>query len=162
MLVRRAPAVAIFIAAAALVVVAVQTPRWLAGQRDGAPAEVVPSRVRDPWLWQATVGQYPVGPASVLFFTAHTRYFESTGVVVGRDGGYRLLPLGVGEGHGLLSPDGQWYLRPGIGRIVDLRTGDERRTHRPLHPLAWSPDGKLVLATRDNDDAVITYGPDNQ
>ncbi|SDX92563.1 hypothetical protein SAMN05444365_10196 [Micromonospora pattaloongensis] len=162
MLIRRAPAVATFIAAAALVIVAAQAPGWLAAHHDAAPAAVVPSRVRDPWLWQATVGQHPVGPASVLFFTAHTRYFESTGVVVGRDGGYRLLPIGVGEGHGLLSPDGQWYLRPGTGSLVDLRTGDERPTHRPrLHPLAWSPDGRRVLATRDNDDAVITYGPDN-
>lgn len=159
---RRTRAVAAFIAAAALVVVAVQMPGWLAAQRDAAPAEVVPSRVRDPWLWQATVGQHPVGPASVLFFTDHSRYFESTGVVVGRDGGYRLLPIGVGEEHGLLSPDGRWYLRPGYGRLVDLRTGDERLTHRPLRPLAWSPDGKLVLASRNNDDDVITYGPDNQ
>ncbi|WP_146247371.1 TolB family protein [Micromonospora arborensis] len=160
---RRAPAIATFIAAAAIIFVAVQTPGWLAGRRDTAPADVVPSRVQDPWLWQATVGQHPVGPASMLFFTAHTRYFESTGVVVGRDGGYRLLPINLAEAPGLLSPDGRWYLRPGVGSLVDLRTGDERRTHQPgLNPLAWSPDGKLVLASKSNDDDVITYGPDNQ
>ncbi|MEU7996233.1 hypothetical protein AB0B83_12980 [Micromonospora sp. NPDC049060] len=159
---RRASTVATFLAAAT-VVVAAQTPGWLATQRDAAPAEAVSSRVRDPWLWQATVGQHPVGPASVLFFTAHTRYFESTGVVIGRAGGYRLLPISVGETHGMLSPDGRWYLRAGTGSLVDLRTGDERPAHRPgLRPLAWSPHGRQVLFTRDNDDAVITYGPDNQ
>ena len=160
---RRAPGVATFIVAAVLVVIAAQTPGWLAAQRDVAPAQVVPGRVRSPWLWQATVGQHPVGPASVLFFTARTRYFESTGVVVGRGGGYRLLPINLAEPPGLLSPDGQWYLRSGIGSLVDLRTGQDRRTHRPgLQTLAWSPDGKLVLASRSNDDEVITYGPDNQ
>ncbi|MGI5151954.1 TolB family protein [Plantactinospora sp. CA-294935] len=159
----RARTVAYFAAAAVLVVAAAQVPGRLAARHDPAPAEIVPSQVQNPWLWQATVGQHPVGPASVLFFTAHTRYLESTGVVVGRDGGYRLLPISVGEGHGLLSPDGRWYLRPGTGSLVDLRSGDERRTHRPgLHPLAWSPDGRSVVVSRGNDDQVITYGPDNQ
>ncbi|MFD0784372.1 hypothetical protein ACFQZ8_10665, partial [Micromonospora azadirachtae] len=155
--------VAVLVTVAALGLVAIYAPGRLAARRAAPPAEVVPSQVRDPWLWQATVGQHPVGPASVLFFTAQTRYFESTGVVIGRDGGYRLLPIDVGEGHGLLSPDGRWYLRPGQGSMIDLRSGDDRRTHRPrLDPLAWSPDGKSVLATRSNDDDVITYGPDNQ
>ncbi|MEE6308796.1 hypothetical protein V1634_27480 [Plantactinospora veratri] len=152
-----------YLAAAAALAVAAQAPGWLAARRDAAPAEIVPGQVRNPWLWQATVGQHPVGPASVLFFTANTRYLESTGVVVGRDGGYRLLPINVGEGHGLLSPDGRWYLRPGTGLLLDLRSGDQRRTHRPgSRPLAWSPDGRSVVATRNNDDQVITYGPDNQ
>ncbi|AVT29409.1 hypothetical protein C6361_07785 [Plantactinospora sp. BC1] len=166
---RRTPIVAYLAAAAALaataalVVAAAQAPGWLAARRDAAPAEIVPGQVRNPWLWQATVDQHPVGPASVLFFTANTRYFESTGVVVGRDGGYRLLPINIGEEHGLLSPDGRWYLRPGTGGLLDLRSGDERRTHPPgLRPLAWSPDGRSVVATRNNDDQVITYGPDNR
>ncbi|TYB98667.1 hypothetical protein FXF53_17335 [Micromonospora sp. WP24] len=158
--VRRAAGLA---AATALVVLAVHAPGWLAARRDAPPAEIVPAQVRNPWLWQATVGQHPVGPASVLFFTDRTRYFESTGVVVGREGGYRLLPIGVGEGHGLLSPDGRWYLRAGLGTLVDLHSGDNRRTHEAgLGPLAWSPEGKSVVATRSNDDEVITYGPDNQ
>ncbi|MFC0504055.1 TolB family protein [Micromonospora costi] len=162
MVLRRLPAV-LPLAAAALVILAALAPGWLAARRDTPPAEVVPSRVRDPWLWQATVGQHPVGPASVLFFTDHTRYFESTGVVVGRDGGYRLLPINMAEPHGLLSPDGRWYLRPGTGSLVDLRAGEERTTHRPgLQPMAWSPDGRRVVASQSNDDAVITYGPDNQ
>ncbi|MEU7974338.1 hypothetical protein AB0B48_20120 [Micromonospora sp. NPDC049089] len=126
-------------------------------------AGVVPSRVRDPWLWQATVGQRPAGPAALVFFTDRTRYFESTGVLVARDGAYRLIPIGMAEGHGLLSPDGRHYLRPQTGELLDLTTGRQRRTVKPgLHPFAWSPDGRRVLGTRNNDDHVISYGPDNQ
>lgn len=124
---------------------------------------VVPSRVRDPWLWQATVGQRPAGPAALVFFTDRTRYFESTGVLVDRDGAYRLIPIGMAEGHGLLSPDGRHYLRPQSGELLDLTTGQQRRTVKPgLHPFAWSPDGRRVLGTRSNDDHVISYGPENQ
>ncbi|MEW2429050.1 hypothetical protein AB0877_13650 [Micromonospora sp. NPDC047644] len=126
-------------------------------------AGVVPSRVRDPWLWQATVGQRPAGPAALVFFTDRTRYFESTGVLVARDGAYRLIPIGMAEGHGLLSPDGRHYLRPHSGELLDLTTGRQRRTVKPgLHPFAWSPEGRRVLGTRSNDDHVISYGPDNQ
>ncbi|MFG1892565.1 hypothetical protein ACGFIP_00900 [Micromonospora zamorensis] len=126
-------------------------------------AGVVPSRVRDPWLWQATVGQRPAGPAALVFFTDRTRYFESTGVLIARDGAYRLIPIRIAEGHGLLSPDGRHYLRPQSGELLDLTTGRQRRTLKPgLHPFAWSPDGRRVLGTRSNDDPVISYGPDNQ
>ena len=88
-----------------------------------AASDTAPARVYDPWLWQATIGQRPAGPASVVFFTSNTRYFESTGVLVGRDGAYRLIPLQVGEDHGLLSPDGRHYVRPHRGVLVDLTTG---------------------------------------
>lgn len=124
---------------------------------------VVPARVHDPWLWQATVGQRSAGPAALVFFTDRTRYFESTGVLVDRDGAYRLIPIDIGEGHGSLSPDGRHYLRPGSGQLLDLTTGRQRRTVPPgVAPLAWSADGRRVLGTRDNDDTVITYGPENQ
>ncbi|SCG38710.1 TolB family protein [Micromonospora halophytica] len=146
-----------------VVTVAATAPGWLATPAAAGSAETVPTRLYDPWLWQATVGQHPAGPASVVFFTSNTRYAESTGVLVGRDGGYRLIPMRVGEGHGLLSPDGRHYLRPGWGTLIDLTTGDERAGHPAgLHPLAWSPDGRRLLASRDNDDSVITYGPDNE
>ncbi|MEU8212313.1 hypothetical protein AB0B85_24315 [Micromonospora sp. NPDC049044] len=129
----------------------------------GSAAGVVPTRVHNPWLWQATVGQRPAGPAALVFFTDRTRYFESTGVLVDRDGAYRLIPIGIAEGHGLLSPDGRHYLRPGSGELLDLTTGRQRRTASVgVYPMAWSPDGQQVLGTRDNDDDVITYGPDNQ
>lgn len=124
---------------------------------------MVPTRVHDPWLWQATVGQRPAGPAALLFFTERTRYFESTGVLVDRDGAYRLVPIRIGEGHGLLSPDGRHYLRPYFGELLDLTTGRQRRTvSTGVHPMAWSPDGQQVLGTRSNDDDVISFGPDNQ
>ncbi|MEH1011654.1 hypothetical protein V6U90_00780 [Micromonospora sp. CPCC 206060] len=152
-------------AALVLLAAAAIAPDWLArtagATATGQPA--APSRLHDPWFWQATVGQRPVGPATVLFFTDRTRYFESTGVMVGRRGGYRLLPVDVGEGQGMLSPDGRLYLRPGSGVVVDLATGEERRAGPAgFRPLAWSPRGVELLGTRDNDDSVITYGPDNR
>ncbi|MEV7987687.1 hypothetical protein [Micromonospora sp. NPDC085948] len=129
----------------------------------GSTAGVVPTRVHDPWLWQATVGQRPAGPAALVFFTDRTRYFESTGVLVDRNGAYRLIPIPIGEGHGLLSPDGRHYLRPYSGELLDLTTGRQRRTRSTgVYPMAWAPDGQHVLITRNNDDDVITYGPDNQ
>ncbi|MFG1871056.1 TolB family protein [Micromonospora arborensis] len=122
----------------------------------------VPAKVHNPWLWQATVGQSQAGPAALVFFTSRTRYLESTGVLVGRDGGYRLIPLHVAEDHGLLSPDGHHYLRPS-GELLNLTTGQQRRTiHTGMQPLAWSPNGQRVLVTRSNDDSVISFGPDNQ
>ncbi|MEU4553169.1 hypothetical protein [Micromonospora violae] len=129
----------------------------------GSTAGAVPRQVHDPWLWQATVGQRPAGPAALVFFTDRTRYFESTGVLVARDGAYRLIPIRIAEGHGLLSPDGRHYLRPQSGELLDLTTGRQRRTMKPgLDPFAWSPDGRRVLGTRSNDDPVISFGPDNQ
>ncbi|MFF0230681.1 hypothetical protein [Micromonospora sp. NPDC005254] len=151
-------------AALALVMLSVPAATATGSTATGSTAtgSTVPSKVHQPWLWQATVEQRPAGPAALVFFTSRTRFLESTGVLVGRDGGYRLIPLHVGEDHGLLSPDGRHYLRPS-GELLDLTTGQQ---HRPIHtgmqPLAWSPDGHRVLSTRSNDDAVISYGPDNQ
>ncbi|MBO4205415.1 hypothetical protein [Micromonospora echinofusca] len=153
-------------AALVLLAAAAIAPDWLA-RTAGAAATTdqptAPARLHDPWFWQATVGERPAGPATVLFFTDRTRYFESTGVMVGRTGGYRLLPVDVGEGQGVLSPDGRLYLRPGSGVVVDLATGEERRSGPTgFRPLAWSPRDGELLGTRDNDDTVVTYGPDNQ
>ncbi|MGC4819808.1 hypothetical protein [Micromonospora sp. DT63] len=150
---------------AALALVALSAPVASAGESTatGSTGGAVPTRVHDPFLWQATVRQRPTGPAALIFFTNRTRYFESTGVLVGRDGGYRLIPLHVGEGHGLLSPDGRHYLRPDTGELLDLTTGQQRRTlSTGIYPFAWSPDGQQVLGTRSNDDSVITYGPNNE
>ncbi|MFF0153065.1 TolB family protein [Micromonospora sp. NPDC005203] len=157
---RRAAAIGV-----ALVLVALSAPAAAAGTSTvpGSTAGVVPTRVHNPWLWQATVGQRAAGPAALVFFTDRTRYFESTGVLVDRDGAYRLIPISIGEGHGLLSPDGRHYLRPYSGELLDLTTGRQRRTMSTgVHLMAWSPDGQQVLGTRSNDDDVITYGPDNQ
>ncbi|MCG5471583.1 hypothetical protein LADH09A_005579 [Micromonospora sp. LAH09] len=109
------------------------------------------------------MGQRAAGPAALVFFTDRTRYFESTGVLVDQDGAYRLIPIGIAERHGLLSPDGRHYLRPGSGELLDVTTGRQRRTMSTgVSPMAWSSDGQQVLGTRDNDDTVITYGPENQ
>lgn len=84
-------------------------------------------------------------------------------MLVDRDGAYRLIPIRIGEGHGLLSPDGRHYLRPYFGELLDLTTGRQRRTvSTGVYPMAWSPDGQQVLGTRSNDDDVISFGPDNQ
>jgi dipeptidyl aminopeptidase/acylaminoacyl peptidase len=145
-------------------------PSVLAAPRPGIPGGGAPATERGipgelyvPWLWQATVRQWAPGPAAVLFFTGATRYLEDTGVVVGRDGAYRLLYMDIGEDRGLLSPDGRYYARSGP-YLLDLATGDERRLgdEGGIAPLAWSPDGRWILATRDNDDATITYGADGQ
>ncbi|MDG4823836.1 hypothetical protein O7635_18425 [Asanoa sp. WMMD1127] len=125
----------------------------------------VPSGVELPRAWQAKVGQWPAGPggpAALVFYTDQTRYFESTGVAVGRNGSYRLIYLDIGEGHGLLTPDGRYYVRPGL-RLLDLSTGAERQLgSEPMvgYPMAFSPDGTELLVGVSNDDGVITYGDD--
>ncbi|MEO3769460.1 hypothetical protein [Micromonospora sp. B9E7] len=160
---RRGAAVGVALALAALNAPAAtaETATSTAGTSTAADG-TVPIRVHQPWLWQATVEQRPTGPAALVFFTSRTRFLESTGVLIGQDGGYRLIPLHVAEDHGLLSPDGRHYLRPS-GELLDLTSGQQ---HRPIHtgmrPLAWSPDGQRVLSTRSNDDEVISFGPDNQ
>jgi hypothetical protein len=151
--------------------VAALVPMWLLGRAPhlatgpgpGATA-VVPVRVHTPWLWQATVGDAPDGPAVLLFFTNRTRWLEETGVVVSRDGGYRMVPMTIGESQGLLTPDGRAYVRGGP-EPLDLSTGETRRADgRPWHvaPLAWAPDGRRLLAAQSNDLDVITYGDDGQ
>ncbi|MFI6781904.1 hypothetical protein [Micromonospora sp. NPDC050276] len=149
-------------AGVALALVALSAPAGTATAGTAPTGGVVPSKVHQPWLWQATVEQRPTGPAALVFFTSRTRFLESTGVLVGRDGGYRLIPLHIAEDHGLLSPDGRHYLRPS-GELLDLSSGRQRRPiHTGMRPLAWSPDGQRVLSTRSNDDEVISFGPDNQ
>ncbi|MEV0716111.1 hypothetical protein [Asanoa sp. NPDC050611] len=122
----------------------------------------VPSRVELPHFWQAAVGQWPAGaggPAALVYFTDRTRYFESTGVAVGVSGSYRLIYQDIGEGEGLLTADGRYYVRPGL-RMLDLTTGDERQLPGAGQPLALSPDGRELLVGVANDDGVISYGDD--
>ncbi|MDG4784821.1 hypothetical protein O7626_02545 [Micromonospora sp. WMMD1102] len=163
---------------------AVLSPSLLAGSSSGTVGDgsatadpAIPGRVEVPWLWQATARQWAPGPATVMFFTGATRYFEDTGVVVGRGGAYRLVYLDVGESRGVLSPDGRYYARFGPA-LLDLATGDERQlgrasgsgsdsrsssaSGRGLTPLAWSPDGRWLVCGRNNDDEGISYGPDGQ
>ncbi|WP_203715708.1 TolB family protein [Asanoa siamensis] len=157
------------VAAVVVLVLALAVPT-VAGHRRAAvePADrpgAVPSRVEQPHLWQAAVGQWPAGaggPAALVFFTARTRYFESTGVTVGRNGSYRLIYQDIGEENGLLTPDGRYYVRPGL-RMLDLTTGAQRRLADVAdrsRPLAFSPDGSELLVGIVNDDEGIVYGDD--
>ncbi|SNT31815.1 hypothetical protein SAMN05421812_104454 [Asanoa hainanensis] len=158
------------VAAVLVLVLAVTLPEWAAHRRAAiVPADrpgAVPSRVELPHLWQAKVGQWPAGPpgpAALVFFTSKTRYLEGTGVVVGAEGAYRLIYQRIGEGDGLLTPDGRYYVGPGL-RLLDLTTGKQRQlSGEPIwgQPLAFSPDGRELLIGVSNDDHVITYGTDN-
>lgn len=162
--------------AVAVLAAGVALPEWASSRRaahepaDRPPA--IPSRVFRPYLWQAKIGQWPAGPpgpTALVFYTDATRYFETTGVAVGPDGGYRLIYQAPGEGGGVLSPDGRHYVRPG-GLLLDLTTGDEHLLGGGAvggvpgagSPLAWSPDGRELLLGVSNDDAVITYGADGR
>jgi hypothetical protein len=157
------------VAAVLVLVLAVALPEWAAHRRAAVvPADrpgAVPSRVELPHLWQAKVGQWPArpgGPAALVFFTGQTRYFEGTGVAVGANGSYRLIYQEIGEGDGMLTPDGRYYVGPGL-RLLDLTTGKERQlSGEPFwgEPLAFSPDGTELLIGVSNDDGVITYGDD--
>lgn len=156
-------------AAVAVTAGSVVAPIWLLHRPvtmtgDGPMAPILPTSVHRPWLWQATAGQWPPGAAAVLFYTNRTRYLEDTGVVVGRGGAYRLIPMTVGEERGVLSPDGRTYVRPGP-EPVDLVTGDTRRAGAEewrIRPLAWSPDGRWLLAGRSNGDGVTEYADDGR
>ncbi|WP_327011350.1 hypothetical protein OHA72_31155 [Dactylosporangium sp. NBC_01737] len=128
---------------------------WTAGPRPGqvaGPADgegALPSRVGRPWLWQATIGQSPPGPATVMYTTDETVYLEATTVVVGRDGSYRIKAQVLGHNIGRLSPDGGRLL-VGYEGVLDLRTGKE---HRPPGgtPVDWSRDGRQVLSVTERD-----------
>lgn len=122
---------------------------------DGGPAAGVLGR---PYAWQLTHGQDPNGPVVAAFVDPGTVYLEATGVLVGRDGSYRLLPMNPGEEFGFVSPDGRYLAR--WSEIVDLVTGRGIPTVDRSWPLAWSPDGRRLLLVVDRDDAVIEYGPD--
>ncbi|MEV4532447.1 hypothetical protein AB0J82_01290 [Asanoa sp. NPDC049518] len=166
---RRRRRVGYALAAVLVLVLAVTLPEWAAHRRAAiVPADrpgAVPSRVEIPHLWQAAVGQFPAGaggPAALVFFTGKTRYLEGTGVAVGVNGSYRLIYQDIGEGDGVLAPDGRSYVRPGM-RMLDLTTGDERQlSGAPTrgYPLAWSPDGAELLIGVSNDSEGVLYGDD--
>lgn len=134
---------------------------------DGSDA--VPGDVSTPWMWQATVQSDPRGQASLLLTgdgwgLSGTDVFDHEGkvAVVGRDGSYRmLLYAGASQtaGHGVvLSPDGRQVAsqflpdeQPAWAVVTDLATGHSRRLVSEGRdccavPVAWSPDGRLLLA----------------
>ncbi|GAA1406846.1 hypothetical protein GCM10009662_39430 [Catellatospora coxensis] len=122
---------------------------------DGGPA---PAALGRPYPWQLTYEQDLNGPVVAAFIDPGTIYLEATGVLVGRDGSYRLFPMNPGEGFGLVSPDGRHLAR--WGEIVDLVSGVRTPTAERARPLAWSPDSRRLLLIDYQDDLSITYGPD--
>ena len=140
-------------AVAALMAGAAFGPAWLlhrptalTGGPSGTP--IVPSFVYPPWLWQATVGQWPPGPAAVLFFTNRTRYLEETGVVIGRNGADRLVPMTVGEERGLLSPDGRSVRAAGPNRSIWSPATPPGRRGRMEDPSDGLVAGRAVAVRR--------------
>ncbi|MEU8076822.1 hypothetical protein AB0B31_15375 [Catellatospora citrea] len=124
---------------------------------DGGSAPGVLGR---PYPWQLTYEQDLNGPVVAAFLDPDTVYLESTGVLVGRDGSYRLFPMNPGEEFGFVSPDGRYLAR--WSEIVDLVTGRSIPTVDRARPLAWSPDGRRLLLVVDRDDGFIEYGPNGE
>lgn len=133
-----------------------------------APAQEppsIPSRVEMPLPFQPTVDDAPNGPASVILtgpggFGDYSIFYDDRAIVVGRHGHYRWL-YDVNDVHAgmdlLLSPDGRFVaggatLAAGVSSsadwapatVVDLTTGRVHR-HRHGQPVAWSPDGRLLV-----------------
>lgn len=124
-------------------------------QADGGPG---PAALGRPYAWQLTYEQDLNGPVAAAFIDPGTIYLEATGVLVGRDGSYRLFPMNPGEEFGFVSPDGRHLAR--WGEIVDLATGRRIPTVDRAWPLAWSPDGRRLLLVVDRDDGYIEYRAD--
>lgn len=119
---------------------------------DGGPGPAVLGR---PYPWQLSYEQDLNGPVVAAFTDARTIYLESTGVLVGRDGSYRLFPMNPGEELGFVSPDGRHLARR--SEIVDLATGRSIPNVPRSKPLAWSLDGRRLLLVVDRDDASIEH-----
>ncbi|WP_018349279.1 hypothetical protein [Longispora albida] len=157
----------------AVLLVAVLVP-WLAGRdttrvppgdlgerRNGEPV-MVPRRVFEPWMWQATVDQSPPGAASMLFSGDAAPGLrgpdlldhEGKIAVVGPDGQYRMILQGGAESmagvDAQLSADGRYVASYGI-TITDLKTGKDRALNRKLEgtdclqPLGWAGDRVVAI-----------------
>ena len=138
----------------------------LPGQR-GLPAEpsgpVVPTKITSTVPFTRTVQDAPNGPASLIMDGVGSSEtfggFYDHVLVVGLDRSYRILRSinGVFAGYDLLlSPDGRyvagnWNLE-GVPAedplvplaVVDLVTG-RVGYYREFEPLAWAPDGRLLV-----------------
>ncbi|WP_144126195.1 PD40 domain-containing protein [Catellatospora sichuanensis] len=144
-----------------LVVSLAAMPGLLAGGAGLQPADGrTPATLGRPYAWQLTYGQDANGPVVAAFIDPATIYLEATGVLVGRDGSYRLFPMNPGEDLGFVSPDGRYLAR--WGEIVDLVTGRAMPTVDRARPLAWAPDSRRLLLVVDRDDGFIEYGPNGE
>jgi hypothetical protein len=127
----------------------------------GTGADVLPSEVADPHLWQRTFQGDPNGPVKLAFTTGHSLNLETALVLVGEDDSYRLDYLSPGEEAGVLSPNGRWLLGQ---NLLDLTSGDTRKLDRPLSgftPAVWAPDSRTAVGVI-GDDRGTSYGPDGQ
>ncbi|WP_344402800.1 hypothetical protein, partial [Catellatospora chokoriensis] len=157
LLVRRAAAVAPVLLVAGLATL----PGLVTGGVGLQPADgPAPGALGRPYPWQLSYEQDLNGPVVAAFLDPDTVYLESTGVLVGRDGSYRLFPKNPGEEFGFVSPDGRYLAR--WSEIVDLVTGRSIPTVDRAWPLAWSRDGQRLLLVVDRDDGFISYGPNGE
>ena len=124
------------------------------------PKHAVPRAVYEPMPQLRSVGESPLGPATLVLTgpVLGGDFVKGRTLVVGRDGRYRMLagadPHEAGEGvH--LSPDGRLLAVPGpvdgaggtadAVSLVDLATGAVRPAGSGT-PMGWAPDGRLVIA----------------
>lgn len=134
------------------------------------PRPSVPATVAPPWLWQSTVQDSPLGPATLVvtgdgFFRSDDSLdgYEDDGMVVGPYGFNRMVKYNGTRAGLLLSPDGRYLAGDGsmqgatrqpvpagdpppfVGAtaLLDLTTGTVR-TFPVGEPMVWSPDGRLL------------------
>ncbi|HKE65650.1 MAG TPA: hypothetical protein VKB59_13520 [Micromonosporaceae bacterium] len=141
---------------------------WTPDQHPGGPVTSVPSRIRVPMPLQPNLVDAPNGPASVIVsgpggFGTSDSSFDDRAIVVGRDGLYRYVrdvnSVDAGENL-LLSVDGRYVAGAAdlegvdfresasdwesTAGVMDLTTG-KVRTYLDGAPVAWSPDGRLLV-----------------
>ncbi len=160
-------------AAALLVVVGASAATWAMATRSAnragpAVADALPQRVDAPWLWTPPVGRAG-GPAAALVLGGSTiglrnpvRGEGTVDLVDAAGTGHRLLGfdfdgVNVPGERLLLSADGTRVAYPDGNDILllDVRDGGTHRLVSNLGvdtwylPLAWSPDGRQLVAAQD-------------
>jgi hypothetical protein len=120
-----------------------------AGAGTGGPG--LPSELRVPPLRTATIGQSAPGAAAAIFGGDATTDNWNEGryaVVAGDDDRYRVvadLPYRPPGFESLLSPDGRYLAHD--HKITDLTGRDDPDVQPAGEPLAFSPDGSLIVSS---------------
>jgi hypothetical protein len=147
---------------AAVAVVAVAVPLVADYRIDATPLPpagqppAIPSAVHAPVAFARTVDDSPPGPAAVVVTGDFGRQLSAQTLVVGRNGGYRVMdatPSDWAGDHVHLSPDGRRLSLGGEvggagGSVIDLVTGMGQGVDIAGPPVAWSPDGRLLMRDR--------------